>query len=156
LALVLAAAGRIAGDADEEAGSAAAGCNAGDVDEDAGSAAALPAACRMSTSSFVAINAAISQPGSAASTPVTRTIVAMGVVVPQCPPLPAPTPHGQRTAAAGMPPPAAADSGADATRAQTPAPDEADEVDEADGSDGNTSMPNADVPMTPATMAALS
>ncbi len=82
LALVPAAAGRIAGDADEEAGSAAAGRNAGDADEAAGSAVALPAAGRMSTPSFVAINAASGQPGSAASTRVTRMLVAMGVAVP--------------------------------------------------------------------------
>ncbi len=55
-----------------------------------------------------------------------------------------------------MPPSAAADSGADATRAQTPAPDEADEMDEADSSDGDTSMLDVDVPMTPAATAAWS
>jgi hypothetical protein len=156
LALVPAATGRIAGDADEEAGSGAAGRNAGDADEEAGSAAVLPAARCMSTLSFVAINAASSQPGLAASISVTRTLVAMGEVVPQCLPTLAPTPHGQRTSAAGTPLSAAADSGADATRAQTPAPDEVDEMDEADGSDSDTSMPDADVPMTPAATAASS
>jgi hypothetical protein len=140
LALVPAAAGRIVGDADEEAGSAA----------------ALLAACRMSTLLFVAINTASGQPGSAASTLMTCTLVAMGVAVPQRLPTPAPTPHCQRTGAAGMPPSTAADGGAAATRAQPPAPDEADKMDEADGSDGNTSMPDADVPMTPAATAALS
>jgi hypothetical protein len=115
LALVPAAAGRIVGDADEEAGSAAAGRSAGDADEEAGSAAALPTARRMSTPSFVAINAASGQPGSAASTPVTRTLEAMCVAVPQRLPMPAPTPYGQRTGAAGTLLSAAADNGADAT-----------------------------------------
>jgi hypothetical protein len=156
LALVPTAAGRIAGDADEEAGSAVTGCNADDADEEASSAAALPGARRISTLSFVAINAASGQPRLVESTPVTCTLVAMGVAVPQHLPTPAPTPHGQRTGAAGAPPSAMADSGADAMHAQTPALDEADEMDEADGSDSDTSMPDDNVPMTPTTTAVSS
>jgi hypothetical protein len=71
----------------------------------------------MSTLSFVAINAASGQPGLAASIPMTCTLVAMGVAVPQRLLMPAPTPHGQRTSAAATLLSATYDSSADATRA---------------------------------------
>ncbi len=131
----------------------AAGRSAGDTEEEVSSAAALPAAYRMSAPSIVAINAASGQPRWAASIPVTGTLVAMGADVPQRLPTPAPMPHGQRMSAAGMLPSASADGSADSTRAQEPAPDE---VDETDSSNGDTSTPDADVPMKPAATAALS